>query len=539
MTRRLSIVTTAGAFLLLGSLLFFAPFQLNGHSQKAAHALVSGAALLLVLSWVRLPQLMRRVMLLVLVVASILNVLRFDTRRLSHIDHHDVVCYYLGGKYAAEVGSFGLYPALVEADRVGRRWTDFKANYWQQSRDGFERKSLRFARKEGRAIRKESFSKERWKEFESDVRSIQKTIGQRRFRSILRDKGFNATPAWITYASPIMNAISVEDVWIIAKADLLLLSIAFGFVGFTFGFDTLLFGLLFLCSSISSKWLIPGSVLFRYDWVALLVIGLCLVQRGWLKSAGVVTAISGALRLFPVVWIYGSVARFVTTFIGAPAGKRLKASLPLGAMLLAFGIAFAAIEAFSINHVGVEAATDQWKKMQHHTSPEMISSKRPGLALALAYDGEFKRERLSSSRRRLIQDQVPLRYGLAALLLIILGWVLRRHRHSEAYALGYLPFFLLATGTYYYHIARLTLVVMHAADLQKLRNRVGLAFLFLLEVHSNLIFYYVEEKEVFWTGWLSWALMTYILGLTLWLYLETRSVKDAPNSSFIEATTMN
>ena len=142
------------------------------------------------------------------------------------------------------------------------------------------------------------------------------------------------------------------------------------------------------------------------------------------------------------------------------------------------------------------------------------------------------------SQRQRIDDYAPLRLAVAAALLLALGYVLRKKSATEAFAFGYVPFFLLSTGTYYYHVARVTLVLFHAFALaskqasspssaawvkgEKLRHQVGLAFFFLLEVHSNSMFYFFDNQEVFWTGWLSRGLFAYCLGMTAWLFYEDR-----------------
>ncbi len=51
--------------------------------------------------------------------------------------------------------------------------------------------------------------------------------------------------------------------------------------------------------------------------------------------------------------------------------------------------------------------------------------------------------------------------------------------------LAFIPYFMLTTSSYYYYALRLTGVVIHAADLSKPRNAVGLAILFFIELVTN------------------------------------------------------
>jgi hypothetical protein len=235
------------------------------------------------------------------------------------------------------------------------------------------------------------------------------------------------------------------------------------------------------------------------------------LRRGHDKIAGVATALSGMARIFPLVWMFGPGVTWLSRCLSAEKGRRMKAALGASAVLVAFALTLGVTSALSLASVGEEAVVDHASKMAAHTSADRISSKRPGLAIALSYNGEIKRHRMSDGQRDRIEDRKPLMYGIALLVMAALGWALRRRPAHEAYAFGYVPFFLLTTGTYYYHVARLTLVLLHASNLEKLQHRVGLAILFALEVHSHLMFVYFKDQEVFWTGWLSWGLCAYIV----------------------------
>lgn len=532
-----------GLLLTVAVVLCFVLLQLRqqpigGLPQKGIHAVLATLAVILVASWRKVRIHWQRPLLILLFTLSVANVLRWSSERIGHIDLHDVTCYYLGGKYAPELGPFGLYPAAVGVDRDNRRYAQLnKATYWAQSREGFERRPLRHALVEGRRLQKEAFSDERWASFEHDVLYFQDKMGKRRFRSFLRDKGFNATPGWLLYAHPLMNAIPVEHVSQLVLIDLALLLGALAFAGFTFGLDAALFLALFLCVTISTKWLIPGSIILRYDWLSLLLVAMCLLRRQSHALAGALTGLAGHFRIFPLLWVFGPLARFATLLIAAPRGRKWRAALPMTAFLAAFSLTVVAWQIASVAYTGPDFALDHAAKIRHHTSPELISSKRPGLAIALSYRGDVERPRMSRSQRERIREFAPWRNMLALVWLGALGWALRKKSAVEAFAFGYVPFFLLATGTYYYHVARATLVLLHAGMLvgslavsqvsprarsERFRHQLGLGFFFLLEVHSNLMFYFFDNQEVFWTGWLSWALTLYCVGMTILLFRENR-----------------
>ena len=554
---RPTLILFGVALLMLIGLLLIFKKPIGGDAQKSIHAILSCLALALIASFRLLRPLVARGLLVVLLTFAVANMLRFSHERIGHIDRHDVTCYYLGAKYAPELGPFGLYPAVVYVDQTHRRQADMKKTYWAQNRDGFTRQRLSHARKEGKRLKKTAFEKARYKEFEKDVLYLQREMGRDRFRAFLNDKGFNGTPGWLLYAHPLMNWIPAKAMIWLVSLDLVFLGVGTLLVASTFGLDTALFLWLFLCVSISTKWLIPGSAILRYDWLALLIVAMCLIKRGINWLAGVAAALSGTFRIFPAVWIYGPVTRLAFQLWTAGKGRRLKYSAAMLSLVASFFVTTVVWQGLAVQHIGKEIAVDHAIKLKDHTSSEMISSKRPGLAIALSYAGEVKRKRMSDKQRERIEDFAVPRLGLALALLLTLAWALRRKTATEAFAFGYLPFFLLSTGTYYYHVARVTLVIFHAYQLVRagrssivsdtellenatsrdpnlvrvlaftLRHQVGLAFFFLLEVHSNLMFYFFSGQEVFWTGWLSRALFGYAVGMTVWLIFENKRLASS------------
>jgi hypothetical protein len=51
---------------------------------------------------------------------------------------------------------------------------------------------------------------------------------------------------------------------------------------------------------------------------------------------------------------------------------------------------------------------------------------------------------------------------------------------------------------------------------------VSLAFLLLLEVYSQLIFVFIPDHQLVWTGVLSWGLAIYVFCTIAWLLWDGR-----------------
>ena len=79
--------------------------------------------------------------------------------------------------------------------------------------------------------------------------------------------------------------------------------------------------------------------------------------------------------------------------------------------------------------------------------------------------------------------------------------------------------------SYYYYVARVTLAVVHAAELDKLRNRLGLAFLFGIEVFSNWSETAWGGHRVFLIGNMAWMLGIYVLVMLGLLLFEASATE--------------
>ena len=165
--------------------------------------------------------------------------------------------------------------------------------------------------------------------------------------------------------------------------------------------------------------------------------------------------------------------------------------------------------------------------MMDHNDPLQLSSRRIGFALGLTHqmadpdDLETLPRLLTKQRKETIADQKTYRLVVSGALLILMGWGFRNLRDDEAFGFGFLPFFLLTTASYYYYVARATLVVVHAGELDRARNRVGLVMLFSMEIFCNWAAREHGNHRMFLIGYLSWMLMIYILVMCGWVVWES------------------
>ena len=500
---------------------------------------ILGLAIVLALVWRFLPRRTASVALLVLTVVATINYSRWGPRVwVEKIDAYDLVHYYVNAKYFDELGYYDLYPAAVLVDHTNGG-PHFKegTRYMAQDDKGHGFRSIAHAVRQGRRAR-ERFTPERWTQFESDILWLQRSSGaftDKLWRQMLQDHGFNGTPAWIVVARPLANLVPVQWLKALCFIDVGLLIGATWLIGWAYGRSTAVWLWLFLVTTYSTRWPTFSWSLLRYDYIAALIAGMAMLKKGRPFVAGLLTGWAAAMRLFPLMWLYGPGMKGIFGLIGKRADRKLVA-LALGTL-----VGVVALETVAVVSLGTEQVGVHIENMMDHNSSEQLSSRRIGLALALPYAGPFgpqyvppkvKRNKrrtervlgprfIEPARKKLVESQKTLRYAIAGAVMLLLGWGLRNAEDDEAYAFGFVPLFLLTTASYYYYVARATLIVLHASDLSRLRNQVGLILLLLIEMFSNYATTIHGEYRVYLIGNLAWGLAVYTGIMTLWFVAES------------------
>jgi len=508
-----------------------------GRSVTESHKVyIAGAALVLLMAWPTLMKLEKRFatgLLLVLTLLSTANYMRWGPKMVAdRVDSYDVIHYYLNAKYFDELGYLDLYPACMLADleNGGPYFPKQGAVYLAQDETGHHLKPVQHAIDRGRVVRTEKFTPERWKQFEHDFLYLQRErvpMGNNLWRQMIQDHGFNGTPVWTLLARPWAVMIPVEQIKLIGYLDVVVLAAGFGAILWAYGPITVLWSLLFFTVSYSLRWPTVSWVFLRYDWIAGLLIAMALLKKKRYYLAGFFAGWAATLRLFPAFWMWGPLSKGLAGLV------RKKVHRKLLVFALGWVVVVGVLELGSIARFGPSTVVTHIENMLDHNSAAQLSSRRIGLATGLPFRGPFEVrnpaderrcrhipcKNLEPWRRKAISDQKPIRYGLSLLVMLVMGWGLRNARDDEAFGFGFIPIFLLTTMSYYYYIARITLAVVHAADLSKLRNQIGLVLLLSIELFSNWAESTYGGHRVFHIGYLSWALAAYTLimmGMMLW-----------------------
>jgi len=480
--------------------------------------------------------------LVVLCIASFCNYSRYEFEHVwqKRVDAYDLVHYYLNAKYFDELGYFELYPAVVlahyEEGPTDKRPLPPQVQF-QNEDDYYFVKTEDFVNdaEEHQRIRALFGDTPRWLEFRHDFIHLQRDVTgftKETWVQMLNDHGFNGAPSWLLFAHPLANAVPVEQVKRLGYIDVVWLIAAVGLVWWAFGFTGAGFTFVFLLTTYSTRWPTMTWAFGRYDYVSALIIAVCFLKKSKHWWGGAFAAIATSLRVFPAVWMWGPAFKGVWELV-----RHRRVNRRLLGLAGAFVVVHLVLWGGVVAKWGTEPIETHFHNMFAHTTEDNLSSMRQGFAIAAAYtpseavDGvryvaggepPTHNNRMNQDRRERIKDQKPYRNAVAIVMVLALGWAYRRKPDHESFAMGVIPFFLLATASYYYYVIRATLIPTHADDLGKGRHAFGLVWLFLIEATVNYLQGAHSHWRVIHIGWMGWMIFIYAAVMIIWAIIEDR-----------------
>lgn len=479
--------------------------------------LLSGVSL--VIFWSITPKRVRVALLIALSFLCTFNYLRFgDSVITDRLNSYDVLHYYLSAKYFDNVGYYNLYPAMILADKESGPFSSKIHRYRYQDADGYQKRSIPHALKEGKKIKSEKFTPQEWKEFVHDFKHIQRDfqLTKHLWKHIITDRGFNGTTVWIMLFRPIAKIFPVEYIKLLSLTDIAFLGIALFLVARTYSLATALWGLIFFTTTFSLRWAMPGTMFFRYDWVALLMLAMVFLKRNKNYISGACIGLASLIKLFPVAWIFLLALKGGIELTGKKLNKGL---LKIAA---GFVICVIAFQGAALISVGYEPAKTHIENIKTHIDPMNLSPQRLGFSIAYNFKGTLNPKQITTEQKREIATQSTQRNIIAVFLILLIAIGARKMSNDKVFALGFLPYFLLSAGSYYYAVARITLIVLHASDLSKIRNKIGLIILLSLEVFCHWSVLEHSKHRAFLIGYLGWGLTIYSFMMMVWLLIENK-----------------
>ena len=369
---------------------------------------------------------------------------QFNRTRVQRImNPHDFYHYYVGSKYFRELGFFDLYECSVVADqeRRGRLDPDWSIR---------DLRTYRYHSVAALANRaqhcKSLFTMQRWKSFGKDVAVLSGWMPPTAWNAALKDKGYNATPVWTMFAARLSNLVPLDSaaglLWLLSLDWLLTLAI-FGAVGVAFGWRPALLVVVFWgVNYMSATGFVKGS-LSRLDWLACLILALCLIKRGRYLPAGILAGLATSLRIFPGLFLVGLASKAIYTVIRTRSLPRHYLRF-FAASLVTVGLL---VGVTALTSHGRERWVDFGTKITSHD--RQIAGYRVGFKYAM-----LDAQSMSRSEALRLFESAPKRrvWWLAQLLMLATVFVAaQRLPDHQTFALSFLCVFFLTAPTFYYY----------------------------------------------------------------------------------------
>jgi hypothetical protein len=382
--------------------------------------------------------------------------------------------YYVGAKYAPELGYTRLYDAATVLDReTGHPRTVGRITNLAEGAGTREPEYKRL----GQVYREEdeiraAFTPERWAEFRADVIFFRDDLGPM-WERLQLDKGYNPPPPWTLVGRALAEAVPTSRpaaVHALAWLDPLLLLIGFAFLGWAFGARTGLFAAALYLTHYCTSHAHFRAAFLRTDWLAALMVSVSLLRRGSPAGAGALAAWAALVRVFPLLFAFWAPARIVTDLVARRRPDRAA---------VRFLTAFAATGAVVVALTLVVGGLEPWRGFlvkigEHDTRPASDTVGFRNLFLwTIAFDASQ-----GSEIRALFERREVLWWLCQGVFAVLLALVLRRRPSHEALALSFVMVWCLVAPAYYYYALLVVPLTWCAARCERWDRAVGLALLF-------------------------------------------------------------
>lgn len=447
------------------------------------------------------------------------NYYQFDQKVLTGInDYTDTAYYYTNSKYLHELSYYGLYAGALTCDkeRGAPRTRDLR-----QARDlrDYEVRPIADILTHGAEL-KTTFPPDRWSAFCHDIDYFLDRLPKKDLASnFFVDHGYNPPPTWTVPGGLLAELAPVEQLKWICEVDTVLVITMFACLWWAFGFETMLWAMLFFVTTFSGRWPILGMALLRFDWVVMLVISMCLQRKQQSGLAGAALAYAALNRIFPAVFFGGWLAN---AFFDTVRERRV----PQRHLRFAAGAAVMSVVLIGLALVryGPDTFAASAQNLKMHN--ESYSSHRVGLGDLLVFQGETTRDQINANggihaKELKVQSmQWGLRSAALAACAFIALYAWRTRREDwELLPLLALPFYCATNPQINYWNLRLVLFAWHGVNVRSQFHRLMLVVLFLVEVATQWT-KVVGYDRYTTTTTTSIGLAVYFVCLIAWMALQ-------------------
>ena len=215
---------------------------------------------------------------------------------------HDVLHYYLGSKYYAEIDYGDLYTAMLraEAEVYDDRFKTIEARDLRT----YDVVHIRGLLQRSEPV-KAAFTDARWRDFKADVSYFREALDNL-YPTVLMDHGFNPTPVWALVGGIPAQRVAAGDaegIALLTLLDVFLLAGIFGAVLWAWGREAALLAVIHYCVIFGVNYGWTGGGYLRYLWLFGVVGGLACLRRGRPVAGGLLFGLATMLRVFPIFFV--------------------------------------------------------------------------------------------------------------------------------------------------------------------------------------------------------------------------------------------
>ena len=417
----------------------------------------------------------------------------------TYLNEWDFYHYYLGTKYAPELGYTKLYGATLLADAEdGLRYR----NPQNAIRDLASAQLVPVQYAMAHPERYLSgFDGARWREFVADVTWFKQQLPVERWSLLLLDHGYNGTPAWSFVVGGLVSRhLSVRAPvgrWLMLMLDPALLLATVFFVAWAFGARTACLMAIFIGTHYLMSWGHLKGALLRTDFAMCSALAVCLVKKNHYRLAGVLLGWAVVSRVFPALFLVGPGVLLLWEWL-----KSRTVQWRWLGLLASCAATVALVVAGSCLYFG---GLEIWRDWSHKITLHYASGSDWDLGYRTIVEAAF------------VQG-APVRPGdvgdvsgwsvltlTAALLLVVpAASFLRQLEDYQALAYGFVFIFVFSLATYYYYVILCVPLLFFAPEVERLQSALGTAFMFFCGLAGYALFSgwrWLGDSWVLFRGW--------------------------------------
>ncbi len=398
--------------------------------------------------------------------------------------------YVLGTKYFDELEYFDIYNAILLVDEGGKRQFSRVRKVRDLHTYEYISRAEALQRSEAEDLRSR-FTDERWRLFADDLDIFFGLLTKPARSGVLKDLGFNPSPAWLIVHRPLLNSVDLHGGRTLEVSALLQVPMYIGTIAalwWAFGMRGMLWIALWTTLFFGNRGRLLGGY-FTYDWYALGMVAMALIARGRGGLAAPLLAYGGLMRGFVGLLCIGPAVGWITGLWGKKAASPGQWSADRTTLR------FLAVLAVTMGIIGLASlttplGTQAWSEWYHKISlhAHRISAGTNHLGLATLFGEDYLVPGLSEGmelRREILARQAPAYRAVQAILILWTLWVIPRRTRVDACVLGLIPAFaLMVLSRYYYATWAIFLVLGTTAERREGRVLVQLGMFGFLVLHQ-------------------------------------------------------